>query len=410
MLNRLARRLRALIEGKPPERREASEPPDVALVLSGGGARSAYQAGVLRYIAERFPEARFSIMTGVSAGAINAAHLANHHGSFEAAAARLVENWKALTTDRVFEAESGLRLLWTFLRGRAEGEAENGEVLSPRGLVDTAPLRHFLAERLHAPEGELTGVTANLDQGRLKALALTATNYGTGQSVSFVQGCDITAWERPNRISVNTRLTIDHVMASASLPLVFPAVKLRKAWYGDGGIRLSAPLAPAIHLGADRLLAISTRYHRSHREARRPATKGYPPAAQIIGMLMNAVFLDSLDQDALTLRRINELIDELPPGEREGMRPVRMLTLRPSVDIGRLSGEYEATLPSSFRFLTLGLGTDQTRSPDWLSMLLFERDYISRLIDIGYRDARRQSGRIAAFLERRPPFEAQQEE
>lgn len=394
MLDRLRHRLRRFLNGVFYQTSPQKESPDAALVLSGGGARASYQAGVLDYIASAFPEADFSIVTGVSAGAINAAHLANHRGTLEGAAHRLVQHWEAIDTDKVYEPESSLRLLWAFLRG--EG---NGTPQAPRGLVDTAPLRAFLEERLDAPGGRLAGIPENLADGHLKAAALTTTAYATGQSVSFVQGRGFEAWERPNRVSRRTRLTLDHVMASAALPLMFPAVPIGGSWYGDGGIRLSAPLAPAVHLGADRMLAVSTRYDRSRAEADAPATEGYPPPAQIIGSLLNAVFLDTLDQDTLTLRRLNRLIRELPRRRRHGMRPVDLLVLRPSVDLGKLAGEYEATLPASLRVLLHALGIEQTDSPDWLSLMLFEHDYVARLIDIGYRDAKDQHDRIAAFFE-----------
>jgi NTE family protein len=396
VLDDLRRRLRALA-GLVPSRPTPS--PDVALVLSGGGARASYQAGVIDYMAGAFPEAHFSIVTGVSAGAINAALLANHRGSLEAAAQQLVAHWEAISTEDVYEPESSMRLLWAFLRGGGDGENGEPAAQTPRGLVDTAPLRRFLEKRLGAPGGRLEGIAENLASGYLKATALITTNYATGQSVSFVQGRDFDDWERPNRISRRTHLTIDHVMASASLPLMFPAIEIEEGWYGDGGVRQSAPLAPAIHLGADRLMVISTRYDRSRAEADDPSVEGYPPPAQVIGTLMNAVFLDTLDQDTLTLRRVNKLIDELPRRKRHGMRPVDLLTLRPSENLGKLAGEYEADLPTPLRMLTRGLGADQTQSPDWLSMLLFEHDYVARLIDIGYRDAERQHDRIAAFME-----------
>jgi NTE family protein len=398
VLQQLRRRLHRLVVGSSPSR----EPPDTGLVLGGGGARAAYQVGVLAYVADAFPEAHFSIITGVSAGAINAAHLAGRRGSLKEAAARLVADWKDVTSDQIYEPEPGLRLLWAFLRGRIDGGDPGGTPpeKAPRGLVDTAPLRNFLAERFRAgPDGELTGIAENLRAGRLKAAALTATEYATGRSVSFVEGRDFDDWERPNRISRRTRLSVDHVMASAALPLVFPAIRLGGGWYGDGGVRLSAPLAPAVHLGADRLFVVSTRYDRSEEEAADPVVDGYPPPAQIIGMLMNAVFLDALDQDTLTLERVNRLIRELPEGRRHGMRPVDLLVLRPSVDLGRLAGDYEASLPLSLRVVTRGLGADETQSPDALSMLLFEPGYVERLLDIGYRDAERRHDRIAAFLD-----------
>ena len=373
-----------------------------ALVLSGGGARAAYQAGVLRYIAETFPAASFPVITGVSAGAINAAHLANHTGRFDDAARHLAERWQNLRVERVFEPESSLALVrGLILRGgAAEEESETTELVHQRrGLVNTAPLRQFLEEQFATGEdGRLGGVSENLRTGKLRALALTATNYTTGQTTTWVQGRGIERWERPNRVSINTHITIDHILASTALPILFPAIRVGEAWYGDGGIRLLAPLSPAIHLGADRLMVISTRYDRSRREADEPAFLGYPPAAQIIGVLMNAIFLDTLDQDALMMDRLNMLLEELPRRKRKELRPVRLLLLRPSKDVGKLAAEYEVPLRGALGLLTRGLGTGETKSPDWLSMLLFEEPYITRLIEIGYEDARHQHDKIGDFL------------
>lgn len=371
------------------------------LVLSGGGARAAYQAGVIRYVAEAFPERYFSIMTGVSAGAINTAHLGNHTGTFEQAADHLVDSWKALELENIVEVGSGLtllwRLVWSAMRG-GESPPSSADVRGTHGLLDTTPLWEYLKQQLDAPDGVLTGVADNLEDGRLDAVAVITTDYATGQTVTWVQGDDFDTWERPNRIGTQTQLTVNHVMASTALPLVFPAVRIEDSWYGDGGIRLAAPLAPAVHLGADRLFTISTHYSRSREEADEPAIRGYPPAAQIIGVLMNSIFLDALDQDTHTLERINRLVDDLPSRKRQGMRPIEHLCLRPSVDLGRLAHDYQDKIPRSFRFLTTGLGTRETESPDWLSVLLFVPTYIDRLLDIGYHDARRQHDRIEAFL------------
>ena len=376
------------------------QPGDCALVLSGGGARSAYQVGALNYITDAFPEYRFAILNGVSAGAINAAYLANYSGTTREATGRLLEMWEDLNTEDVYEAESGLRVLWNFFRHgmRAEGKENGLEHKGAQALLDTTPLRNTLEKKLAGQGGQLTGIADNLEQDRLKAFSVATTNYATGQTVTWVQGREAVLWERPNRLSTNTTITLDHVMASASLPLLFPAVRIGEAWYGDGGVRLSAPLAPSIHLGADRILVLSTRYSRSREEADRPAVEGYPPPAQIISILMNSMFLDVLDQDAWALRRFNQLIEQLPQKKRFGMRPIQLMQLRPSVDLGRLARDYEATLPATFRFLERGLGTTETESPDWLSMLLFEPDYISRLAEIGYNDARRQHEDIEAFL------------
>ena len=379
---------------------EADVPANRALVMSGGGARSAYQAGVVRYLAEAFPQADFPILTGVSAGAINAAHLANYVGPFEDAARHLVESWSALHVDRVFEPQSGFALVRDLIvRGGAEGG--NGEAAPDgrrRGLVDTAPLRAYLEEQLRTEDGRLSGVVRNLQTGRLRAFALTATNYTTGQTTTWVQGRDVRPWERPNRLSVNTAITVDHILASASLPLLFPAVPIGEAWYGDGGIRLLAPLSPALHLGADRILVVSTRYEPSPAEADEPDVAGYPPAAQIIGVLMNAIFLDTLDRDALMMDRLNALLEALPRRKRSGLRPVRLLLVRPSQDLSKLAAAYEVPLRGALGLLTRGLGTGETRSPDWLSMLLFEEAYLKKLVELGYEDAHRQRDRVEAFL------------
>ncbi len=376
-------------------------PPAVfGLVLTGGGARAAYQAGVLNYVAEHIPDSQFSIIIGVSAGAINAAHFANHPGPFADASRGLIETWRDIRSGHVYEVESTFRVLRTvLLRGMLGQNAEVSTTEDLRALASTSPLKEYLKKHLATQDGRLVGVSRNLKEGRLRAVAIATTSYTTGQTVTWVQGDEFERWERPNRVGINTLLTLDHIMASTSLPFLFPAVNIGDAWYGDGGIRLSAPLAPAIHLGADRVLAISTRYSRTRVEADQPLVEGYPPASQLFGLLTNAVFLDALDDDALMMARINRLVKRLGPGDRMGLRPVKLLLVRPSVDLGKIAGNYEATLPTSLEIFSRMLGTGETRSPDWLSLLLFERDYISRLIDIGYEDARRQHHEIEAFFQ-----------
>jgi NTE family protein len=187
-------------------------------------------------------------------------------------------------------------------------------------------------------------------------------------------------------------------MASASIPIFFPAVKIDKHWHGDGGIRLYAPLSPAIHLGADRILAISTRYGRSRAEADQPVILDYPPPAQIAGVLMNAIFLDLLDQDADRLERTNRLLEKLPEDEREGRRVIKLFILRPSQDLGRLAAQFEPKLPRLFRTLMRGQGTQTTSSPDWLSMVMFQTDYLSYLVELGARDAEAKRAEIEEFF------------
>ncbi|MBO6576256.1 MAG: patatin-like phospholipase family protein [Rhodothermales bacterium] len=372
-----------------------------ALVLSGGGARASYQAGVLRFIADQYPDVSFPILTGVSAGAINAAAVANDETSFNAATSKLVHCWSNIRSDDVFEAPSSLSYLWRTLRG---GPEENlGEIVPRNGIVDTAPLRQYLCRILNSPDGRLEGVAENLTRERLRALALITTNYATGQTVSWIQGHQTHGWERPNRVGLSEQLTVDHIMASTALPFLFPAIPLGPAWYGDGGIRLSEPLSPAIHLGADRIIAVSTRYDRTRREADMPSTYGYPPAAQIFGILLNAIFLDRIDQDAAILLRYNRLLDMIPRRDWGDMKKIRLVLVRPSRDLGRLSGEYQADLSGILNLFARGLGSRDTKSPDWLSMILFDPSYTERLIDIGYADAKARKDDFDRFFSDEEP-------
>lgn len=334
----------------------------------------------------------------MSAGAINAAHIAAHPGTFKQAAYELRHLWAELTPDHIFRAGAPNILLHAIrfgMRLMSGGVLPAPEV---RAFLDTKPLWNTLEESYAIVDGELTGIKANIERGKLKALAITATSYTTGQSVTWVQGRDITLWTRPQRRSEHVNIRLEHIMASAALPIFFPAIKVGNAYFGDGGVRLAAPLSPALHLGAQRVMAVSTRYARSQAEFDIAATTSYPPPAQVLGILMNAIFLDLVDQDAVRLERINELLANLPEDSREGMRPVQLLVVRPSRDLGRLVAEYEPKLPPAFKFMTRGLGTRETRSPDVLSMLMFQRDYLTRLMEIGEADAEARAEEIDRFL------------
>lgn len=371
---------------------------DLAIVLTGGGARGAYQVGVLRGLARHLPELRFPIITGASAGAINAIYLASHPGTLREATEDLGRVWEGIEFSDVFRIDTWVlarnALLWMLrlglgLRGRWGSKIQ--------GLLDTTPLRELLRRELGC-HGEIPGIARNLEAGKLDAVALMTVKYSTGQTFSWVQGRDIAGWQRPARRGVETRLSVEHVMASAALPLMFPAIELDGGWFGDGGIRMAAPLSPALHLGADRILAISTQYPRSQAEADRPSSTIYPAPAQIAGNLLNAIFLDVLDQDVQRLERLNSLLRKLPPEEREGMKPVDILMIRPSTDLGKLSAQYEPRLPKSFRFMTRNLGTRETDSPDSLSLLMFQGDYMHRLIEVGERDAESRLDDIRALI------------
>jgi NTE family protein len=373
----------------------------LALMLSGGGARAAYQVGFLRLLAREFPQVVPSILTGVSAGGINAVYLAARQESFAERVENLASVWACIRIDDVFKVD--LRdLASRSLRWGGRLLAGGKYLLPPaRSMVDTAPLRGLLGHLFQADSAGIAGITQSLDAGWLRAIALTASSYTTGQSVTWVQNredCGISTWERPLRKSVRCGLGVEHVMATCALPFFFPAVNVGGAWYGDGGIRLTAPLSPAVHLGATRIIAVSTRSARSREEADRPTTAAYPPPAQVAGVLYNAIFLDQLDGDALEMQRINQLVARLPVSQRDGLRHIDLLLLRPSIDLGRLANAYEPELPRAFRFLTRGLGTRETRSNDMLSLVMFQSDYVRRLIELGEADASAKIAEIRRFV------------
>ena len=372
--------------------------PRLAVALGGGGARAAYQVGVLRGIAAKFPDLAMPILTGVSAGGINVSFLANHTGTFRQKVEDLSHLWKHLGFSDVFEVRPA-RLLWQVAQvGMRLSIGAPPGVPRVTGMVDTAPLRRFLNRTLNTSDGTLPGIAQNLAAGQLHAVALTALNYATGESVTFVEGRAITEWERPLRKSINTSLTIDHTMASAALPLFFPPVQIGDDWYGDGGIRLVAPLAPAVHLNANRLLVISTHYDFPndtpiHRKSE------YPPSpAVVMGALYNSVFLDQLDQDILQMKRINSLLHRIPPEHRQGLREIETVVIRPSQDIGKLANAYETKLPGTLRYFMRRLGSRETKDQDFISTIMFQREYVAEMLELGERDAAANMDRIAAQL------------
>jgi NTE family protein len=376
---------------------ETKKTSKLAVAFSGGGARAAYQAGVLCHIGRRLPNLQVPILTGVSAGGINLGFLASYRGTFLDATKVLRNHWLSLSTEKVFQTRP-TSLLKGVLRSGASLLA-GGSTLGPdfRSLLDTSPLRQFVKQST-----VMSTIQERLDAGEIKAVGLTAISYKTGRTVLFVQG-DTPIGTMPSRSHhriVQTSLTIDHIMASASIPILFPAVKIGQEYYGDGSFRLTAPLGPAIHLGAERIFAISARYSRTTSEAKQPESIGYPPPARVLGLLLNSAFLDTLDSDATSVRRINHLIDQLGPDarERESLRQVDLLIQRPSQDIGNLASDFEVQLPRVLRFLVRGLGTPNTRNADFLSYLLFESEYIRTLIELGEEDAESNWEQIRNFL------------
>jgi NTE family protein len=392
----------------------------LGLVLTAGGARGAYQAGVLRRIAEvpalRDRPCPFPIVTGASAGAINGALLAAESASFSDAARRLVELWQGLRVDQVFRADP--RSLVAGAVGVVRDAFFGGFLGSTvtQGFLDASPLRAHLAREL--PFGRIRD---GIRDGHLYAVAITATSYHSGRSFTFVQGRPgHPVWLKSRRVVLPVELTIDHVCASAAIPLVFAPVRVRTSvgnlYFGDGGLRLVAPFSPAIRLGATHVLAIGIRSRRAADALQRNAvaaaeeagTAGAgvvcPPLAQICGVILNAIFLDHLDTDLDHLQRMNELIVAYRgDGERaasvsEPMRLVSPLVVSPSEDLALVAQRFVHRMPRVVRYLMDGLGTPDAQSADLMSYLLFDGAYTRTLIDIGYRDAGAHIDEIETFL------------
>lgn len=363
--------------------------------MAGGGARGAYQVGVLAGLAERLRGLEFPILAGMSVGAINTTYLAAHPGPLPAAADGLRGAWSKLDTDHVFRLHSGrlagsvARWAWHGLTRRRRGPT----VI--RGLADTQPLREFL-DRTMDPRG----IEENLGRGRLRSVAVSATSYTTGRSVTFVQGgADTPMWERAQRVGVRTTLTLDHVMASAALPIIFPAVRIGDEFFGDGSVRQMAPLAPALHLGARGVLAIGVRTPRGVKSPGRE--REYPSAAEAMALLFDAIFLDALEADAERLDRINALLAPLDPAAApNGLRTVELLVLHPTRNLGELAAGKGHLLPASVRRVVRAIGGQRESAGDFLGFLLFHPEYTSRLMEVGYDDVAAQWPDIERFFEK----------
>lgn len=376
------------------------------LLLSGGGARAAYQAGALRRIAElsheeggRIP---FEILVGASAGAINLAGLASHANDFNQALRVMTGKWDSISIDQVFDARAsriGLNAVRWFL-DLALGGAVDFDEPRAKSLVDTQPLLRLI-EGFFRPDL----VAEHITRGILKAVAVSATDYSTGAHTVFVQSRgDLTLWRRFSRVSRRDEITAQHILASCAIPIVFPAVRIGGSYYGDGSIRNTAPLSPAVHLGARKVLAIGVRELipppiTPPSDTREPR---YPPPARISGVLLDSIFLDALEIDREQMMRVNRLLESIP-GPVSDDRGVRMksidfLYLGPSKSLAALAIDHRDEIPRSIRYMLRGLGSNRTGGGDFVSYLLFEKGYCRDLMTLGYDDTRARSEEIRNFL------------
>lgn len=377
---------------------------NLGLVLTGGGARAAYQVGVIQALAEMtHPHASpFNVITGVSAGAINGGYLASRADEFSAAAQGLWNLWGGLESERIYRTDAtavaSLGTKWMQSLGMGGVFSQKKK---PNHLLNTEPLRTLLEHELH-----LDRLSGFIKSGVLRGASFSATNYLTGTAISFFDGVeDIQTWTRSTRIGVRSPLTTEHVMASSAIPIFFPPVSLEGAPYGDGCIRLTSPVSPAIHLGADRIIAIGIRYLRSGEQTLElnQATKREDlTIAEIGGVLLNAVFLDSLETDIERMERINSTISQMTEQQIQNMpyplKKIPVLALRPSQDLGRLAQGTLKEFPTLIRFLLRGVGAKEDKGWDLLSYLAFEKAYTTQLLELGYEDTIRKKSFIMEFM------------
>ena len=367
------------------------------LVLTGGGARAAYQVGVVKAVRDilgnpaRNP---FPILCGTSAGAINTTTLAVFADNFSRGVGNLLEVWENVHCHHVYrtDAASILKRGFQWLGALSWISRQN-----PISLLDNAPLRDML-ERTLAFER----IQEHIDAGALYAVSVTASGYTTGQSVSFFQGgSGLEGWERNQRIGAAVTLKLDYLLASSALPFIFPAVKVHREYFGDGSVRQIAPISPALHLGADRVLVVGT--GRQSPDQARSRSNVYPSLAQVAGHALNSIFLDGLSVDLERLERINRTLKLIPPEKlaeaNVPLRPIKVLFISPSQPIERIAARFVHEMPPMVRFVLRPTGAMNRSGSNLASYLLFEAPFCRTLIDLGYQDTISRDGEVRAFFD-----------
>jgi len=377
--------------------------PKSALVLPGGGARGAFQVGVLKALAELAPRGAvnpFNVLSGTSAGAVNAVVLASKARRFRLAAAELEAVWSGFRCEHVYRTDH-LTMLKSSLHWFA-AIVTGGLVGMPRSLLDNAPLRALLSRNIRFP-----AIRRALDNGWLDAVAVTAAGYSTAQSHTFFQATGEHAeWHRTRRIGLREDLNLDHIMASIAVPMIFEPVLIRNEYFGDGAMRQATPLSPAIHLGADRILVVGVRNETGDPQPPADESPAYPSFAHIAGYMLDALFLDGLYSDLERMTRINQLLDADADEEKHGvareMRPIDTMVVVPSEDLRDIAHRHRRDLPLPLRALLRGIGGRRPGENRLLSYLLFEQSFTRELIDLGYRDAMRHREELRAFIAGEP--------
>ncbi|MCL1073562.1 patatin-like phospholipase family protein [Shewanella dokdonensis] len=366
-----------------------------ALMLGGGGARAAYQVGVLKALVQLYPRNHgipFNVICGTSAGAINGTAMATHASCFHLGVKKLEWIWRHLHTSRIYKASipGVLQHLGTMMLKGMQTDLANTDAGS---LLDNAPLRGLLNELINFER-----IDRNIQNGYLTAISIDTSCYNTSQSVSFFQGSrDMENWQRARRSGLRTRLNTEHLMASAAIPMVFPSIRLGKWYYGDGSVHQLAPLSCPIHLGADRIMVINLE---SPHKQQPKDLEYHPKTATIAGHLLDTIFSDTLNSDMERLTRVNGTLALIPPSSREllSLRNIDTLVLKPSEDLSEIAKRYYMEMPFAIRRLLGLIGINSQSDTSIVSYLLFEKAYTGTLIDLGYKDAMHQLPEMKAFF------------
>ncbi|MEH6581570.1 MAG: patatin-like phospholipase family protein [Halioglobus sp.] len=375
-----------------------------ALVLSGGGARGAYQVGVLKAIADlHAKDARnpFSIISGTSAGAVNAVALAASANNFRLAVKKVEKIWRSLHVDKVYKAGA-----WDLLRGLGGlvGSLFNRGIgrKRPLSLLNNDPLRELLGQLI-----QFKNIQKRIDKGYLDAVGVSATGYSSGESVTFFQGRpEMEKWRQGRRVGIPAELTVSHILGSSAIPAVLPAEKISREYFGDGALRQLAPISPVIRMGADRVLVIGVSGNARNVPRHEEETHS-PSLAQMISHIFNSAFIDSLEHDLDTLVKVNDLVayaqNENPHSTPGNMRTIDLLAIYPTVEFDEIAAKHLKDLPWAMRLALKVIGaTERGGGSSLASYLMFEKAFCEELIDCGYRDAMAQRENILEFFHPKP--------
>lgn len=369
------------------------------LILSGGGARAAYQVGVLKAIHKILPKGHynpFDIISGTSAGAINGVALASYAENYRMGIKHLERIWMHFSCDQIYRTDFwGVSAsLARLTRSLVIGRGYKNDAVS---LLNNQPLRELLQDVV-----KFDHIQNAIDNGALHAIAVNCSGLESGESVSFFQGhYSINNWQRQRRVGIRSRITLDHLMASSAIPMIFPAVKIHREYFADGAVRQLAPLSPALHLGAEKIMVIGVSGI-AHKRKERPQSSSYPSPAKMMGHMLNAAFLDSMETDVERLRRINRTVDKIPESVRkkEGMelKSIELLEINPSRSIDEIAGQHAHEIPRALKLAIGGSGNASQNGSGILSYLLFSHGFCKSLIDLGFQDANEREDEIRAFF------------